>query len=272
MVLPRIQRLAPDGFYLNKRINRPMEYPFDLFGTSLLGASRNLVKDSKQRTAGPSVAEGRYSYRPLDPRWEEIRLLDVAPGIGDEPLQCSLRHAFLRRFLPGWWRHPRYETVSYCWQTLSGRTTICIDGILVSVTASSAAALKRLRLPNVSRRLWIDAICIDQDNVGERSQQVSIMGVIYHETRRALVWLGESEDSPASVKAALEAVLTEMRSYTDGREASQSTNDLLMLRVQNPKEETWTHDQVKATYQFPPACGKAAPKMGSSQSDWHLTR
>ncbi len=52
-------------------------------------------------------------------------------------------------------------------------------------------ALKRLRHPEQSRVLWIDAVCINQDDIQERSQQVAMMGDIYKQASRVLTWIGE---------------------------------------------------------------------------------
>jgi len=49
------------------------------------------------------------------------------------------------------------------------------------------------------RRVWIDAICINQDNLDERSQQVSLMTDIYSKARRVIIWLGEDWDRKASM-------------------------------------------------------------------------
>ncbi|KAF7870193.1 uncharacterized protein EAF02_009383 [Botrytis sinoallii] len=48
------------------------------------------------------------------------------------------------------------------------------------------------RLKITERTLfWIDAICINQDDLDERSQQVLLMGSIYKNASRVTVWLGE---------------------------------------------------------------------------------
>jgi len=39
--------------------------------------------------------------------------------------------------------------------------------------------------------LWIDAICINQESIAERSQQVPIMGDIYKTAQRVFIWLGK---------------------------------------------------------------------------------
>lgn len=42
--------------------------------------------------------------------------------------------------------------------------------------------------------LWIDALCIDQDNVAERGHQVGLMADIYRDAKHVMVWLGPSLD------------------------------------------------------------------------------
>jgi hypothetical protein len=53
------------------------------------------------------------------------------------------------------------------------------------------SALRRLRLPNKDRTVWIDAICIDQENLTERSSQVRLMNEVYSRAARVMVILGD---------------------------------------------------------------------------------
>ena len=55
-----------------------------------------------------------------------------------------------------------------------------------------------MRLPHKSRVVWIDAICINQTDIEERSQQVEMMGLIYSKAVRNLIWLGEEDCDTAS--------------------------------------------------------------------------
>ncbi|POS70143.1 hypothetical protein DHEL01_v211464 [Diaporthe helianthi] len=56
--------------------------------------------------------------------------------------------------------------------------------------------MRHLRYPQKPRKLWIDAICIDQESLEEREEQVAIMSRIYENASRVVVWLGNgSEDS-----------------------------------------------------------------------------
>lgn len=53
--------------------------------------------------------------------------------------------------------------------------------------------MKELRLkPGKSRYLWIDAICINQDDIAEKNSQVAMMAEIYKKATRVNIWLGES--------------------------------------------------------------------------------
>ena len=82
-----------------------------------------------------------------------------------------------------------YEALSYVWGDGSEKTPIQINGSTLEVGTNLRLALFNLREPNKPRTLWIDAICINQDDISERNQQVTIMGDIYSRARRTVVWL-----------------------------------------------------------------------------------
>ena len=52
-----------------------------------------------------------------------------------------------------------------------------------------------MRLPYTSRHVWIDAICINQNDDIERGEQVQLMRKIYAQAEQVLVWLGEASGS-----------------------------------------------------------------------------
>ncbi|PMD33029.1 hypothetical protein L207DRAFT_518383 [Hyaloscypha variabilis F] len=56
-------------------------------------------------------------------------------------------------------------------------------------------ALLSLRLTDVARTLWVDAICINQENIEERNHQVSQMAAIYGQAQSVVVWLGWPEEN-----------------------------------------------------------------------------
>lgn len=83
-----------------------------------------------------------------------------------------------------------YEALSYTWGSAHKQYDIEISGNTLPITENLHLALQHLRHPEEDRILWIDAICIDQDNVGERGHQVRQMASIYERVVRAIIWLG----------------------------------------------------------------------------------
>lgn len=150
------------------------------------------------------------AYQPLDRERKEIRLLVLKAGSRPTEIECELQQAFLTS-VP----QPRYETISYCWGDPTQRTTIWLNGGRVEVPFSAEAALRTMRLPDTDRVLWIDAICIDQDNLEERGHQVSIMYEVYSQNQRNLVYLGEDERTAIKAMEVVEAILENARAETD---------------------------------------------------------
>ncbi|KAF7188351.1 Heterokaryon incompatibility protein 6, OR allele [Pseudocercospora fuligena] len=62
-------------------------------------------------------------------------------------------------------------------------------------------------LPQRKLRIWIDAICINQDDLDERDQQVSMMDDVYRQAREVLVWLGPERSSTQSAITSLQKIL-----------------------------------------------------------------
>lgn len=75
----------------------------------------------------------------------------------------------------------------------------------MEVTVNLERALRHLRHPSIPRMLWIDALCIDQSNLEERSEQVDLMGLIYSKATEVRIWLGDLSTKP---KGAVDAEKT----------------------------------------------------------------
>lgn len=137
----------------------------------------------------------------------EIRLLSIDGSEDFEaPLQCSMTVVSLDD------TGTDYQTLSYAWESQQRTRTIWVNDQPVHITESLFSALRRIRQKQSSptpalkpmQYLWADAVCIDQDNDDEKSQQVALMGEIYASARRLIIWLGEaSEAEVAELKAAL---------------------------------------------------------------------
>lgn len=90
----------------------------------------------------------------------------------DDEIRCCLRvHPFNRA--------PPYVALSYMWGDPMMTSTIHLGRSLFVVRRNLKAALKRLRDWDPKEIDWIDALCIDQSNVTERSDQAQLMEEIY---------------------------------------------------------------------------------------------
>ena len=96
------------------------------------------------------------------------------------------------------------------------------------VTRDCESTLRRLRSSDVSRLVWIDAICIDQGNVDERNAQLAMMGRIYQTACRVVIDIGEASDSSDQ---ALEAI-----NHSSGKALYQME---LALNIKTPVQKLY---------------------------------
>lgn len=80
------------------------------------------------------------------------------------------------------------------------------DGRRIDVTANLNDALRYMRKPEGRFVLWVDALCINQDDLDERNAQVRLMGQIYGRAQEVLVWLVDAvepvhDDEPGTAEA-----------------------------------------------------------------------
>lgn len=83
------------------------------------------------------------------------------------------------------------ETISYAWGDAAQGEFILLDGGFVDVPRNTYHALRAINMQNESRTVWIDAICINQQDLDERTSQVAKMSAIYRNGQRNLLYLGE---------------------------------------------------------------------------------
>ena len=158
--------------------------------------STSLMAQNITPAPPPIPTANSFNYQPLIlPR--TIRILTLYQGSGDTPLEGSLTVESLDS-------DPSYEAVSYVWGTLGRSCHLSVEGEILSLTQSIHDALSRVRHPVKARRLWADQICINQDDIAERGQQVQFMNAIYKNAERVLVWLGR--DNEGIAEAAVETV------------------------------------------------------------------
>ena len=158
--------------------------------------SQQLVSASKSNfgTQASKIRESNHQRVPLYPAIElqsrEIRLAHLLPrsklwGI----IRCDLKTARLDKKL-------KYEALSYEWGPPHLESQIMVNGHDVAVRQNLWQALEHLRLDYEVRVLWIDALCINQNDISERNHQVAQMGEIYSYSRRCIAWVGNDVPVP----------------------------------------------------------------------------
>lgn len=150
----------------------------------------------------------RYKYEGLSRDGHEIRLLQLEPGHANTTIRCRLRHVSISEAA-------QYETVSYCWGDQSKSALIEVENRSLAVPGSTAEVLRRFRLAVKPRTLWIDAVCIDQNNVHERSVQVTKMHQIYASATQNLIWLGQNDEDTEQAIQSMNELLPEVEEATD---------------------------------------------------------
>lgn len=176
--------------------------------------------------AAPQVPE-TYTYLPLPTDVSCIRCLRFLPQTPDGEICLSLSVHTLEE------SDNRYDAISYTWGGEDASHRIWIDGRSMLVRSNLHRFLQHYQTHDFdcpSLGLWIDAICIDQDDVPEKNAQVMQMAKIFGNARRVLIWLCES-----SIQAAMLEEYVERFGYSEdvGKLDAQKKPYLLTSKAKN---------------------------------------
>ncbi|KAM7205995.1 Heterokaryon incompatibility protein (HET) domain containing protein [Rhypophila sp. PSN 637] len=176
-----------------------------------------------------------YAYAPLGSR-SSIRVLQLQ-GSDDPDAEpcCTLEEQDLAC-------GQAYEAISYAWEGQTPSQRISCDGLNMLVTENCAAILCHFRPKSAdeTRRLWIDAICINQRSVHEKNHQLALMGNVYRNAKCVLVWLAPAE----AVYDTLVNSITDVR-FTDVAGHSAGHHGFLYLKSMIPWfTRLWTVQEV----------------------------
>ena len=137
----------------------------------------------------PKQQNDRYCYGPL-PQGQYIRILTLEPGDEDAHLSGELQVVHVQQV-------GQYEAVSYTWGEPDRCFQFSSSSGIIELTASLDGALRRIIHRDQPRQLWVDQLCINQDDKDVRSAQVQYMNSIYKNAARVLVWLGNDPQREA---------------------------------------------------------------------------
>lgn len=161
------------------------------------------------RDFSPSQLAGEiYRRRPLTTP-KSTRVLHIMPAQAayySDIIECRLSVVSLGD-------NPDFRALSYVWGDAEATRSILVDGEPFRVRLNLWSFLSQMRRERCSWQFWkspspfwIDAICIDQSNLVERGNQVSIMGQIYSQATEVVAWLGNGERSHRMATERLKAI------------------------------------------------------------------
>ncbi|KAI0429274.1 heterokaryon incompatibility protein-domain-containing protein [Xylaria sp. FL1042] len=158
-----------------------------LSSSALNGTGFTLPSRMTTSSIPTSIGEVPFQYRPIQAT--EFRLVRLLPA-NMSMIKCEILHASLEA-------EPqtlKYIAVSYTWGDVDPNIKIQVDGYPFYITPNLYGALKRLRKQHRSVMVWVDALCINQRNKEEQSQQVALMTKIYGRAQSVAAWLGPELD------------------------------------------------------------------------------
>jgi hypothetical protein len=125
----------------------------------------------------------------------QIRLLTILPGEKNAAVKLELEHTDIESDV-------KYECLSYAWGADN------CDQLITPNSATLHIALKHLRYASKKRKIWIDAISINQADIAERNHQVAMRRKVYENAMRVIVWLGPATESSEQAMAFLKMMGT----------------------------------------------------------------
>ncbi|KFA71620.1 hypothetical protein S40288_03637 [Stachybotrys chartarum IBT 40288] len=240
----------------------------------------------------PIEDRGTYEYQPLDPG--HVRILHLQPGEHNDSVFIEITHEALekgpvnpyRALSWEWGKEPENEYIRVKNKDANGsgrREDVMEDGAYktdtLRVKPNLLAALKHLRSTNRIKRLWVDAISIDQIELArtdaekegkndEKSNQISMMTKIFGLAEEVSVWLGEERDNSDKAIEFVEALLNlddsnhitglERSTFDDSTRLTQSLEPLIALLKRGWFSRRWVVQEIAMAKRATVYCGKAS--------------
>ncbi|KAH6683968.1 heterokaryon incompatibility protein-domain-containing protein [Halenospora varia] len=163
----------------------------------------------------PRRSWGKLYHPPLEDE-DSFRIFVLLPGSRNQPIEGLIVHVSVADKIP-------YEALSYVWGPEYPKKRIIVNDVACSVRENLVDALESLRHKSGPKSLWIDALCINQDDIAERNELVTRMNLTYRQAMRVVVWLGKSDENSVSIFRRLKQI----GSWKQSESLSFSMNQLL---------------------------------------------
>jgi hypothetical protein len=217
------------------------------------------------------LAHPKYQYTEL-PYGDHIRLLELLPGDSQSSLHCRLQIINLNSFYI-----PKYEALSYTWgdskydhliiagerisldsglhQEYAVRHPIYCGESRLLIATNLRDALRRLRHPTLPTKLWVDALCINQEDDSEKSRQIMLMPRIYHSSKQVWLWVGGEDEGSGTAFKVLRWLASEyiaqMLSFKEVPTEKTLYDADAMTALRLPTFESGSYQHVTEVFQRP---------------------
>lgn len=120
-----------------------------------------------------------------------------------------------------------FAALSYAWGDSAKTQMIRINGVDVSIHANLHSALEVLRSTNCfsSRfQLWVDALCINQNDIPERNREVARMGHLYTTAWSVVGFVGPEADNSSKALELIDSIAN----YHGSKRSCEDLRDRLL--------------------------------------------
>jgi len=179
----------------------------EVFDQADYGREQSSIDLSQYRVGLPpnwdvlATLEGRIVYNFADPQTghEHSSWTHPDPGLkvgGSENPNIHFKEdKVIYEALSYTWGHGKNLQTAYVYSSFAEAQGNTVSSATMELRDNLACALKHLRYLDKKRRLWVDALCINQSDDIEREFQVSRMDRVYISAVRVIVWLGPGSES-----------------------------------------------------------------------------
>jgi hypothetical protein len=144
----------------------------------------------------PRSAQPGVHTKLRDPHLQ-IRLLRLDAGSNEDDISATLEVWYLGS-------EPLYRAISYVCGNPDRMQDITVNGTRISVRHNCYYALWQARLHYPESLVWIDAVCINQLDLEEKTAQVMMMYEIYSRALQVLACIGPSDYNSDAVQHAVD--------------------------------------------------------------------
>src|SRR3569833_1008114 len=141
---------------------------------------------------GPSIYSSFALNTPT-----EIRMLTLLPADSNEDaISCLFSKVDLDE-------KPEYKAISYCWGQMDRHVSITVNNTALGIPENLGVALRYIRASWAPVTLWVDAVCINQDDEKEKEVQIPLMGRLYSSAEATICWIVSSPVPEEAMKVGI---------------------------------------------------------------------